>query len=225
VAPDPKVAPHPPLLVFLHGRGADENSSVGEELFQLLALLGRAAPAIAFPYGGDHSYWHDRRGGAWAKYVMREVIPLAERRLHADRGRIAIGGISMGGFGAYDLARLDPGRFCAVGGHSPALFGRAEETAAGAFDGASDFARNDVIGIARRHPSLFRRAALWLDAGTADPFDAGDRAFVAALRRARVAITVHRWPGSHTPDYWSAHFPQYLGFYASALARCTPRPA
>jgi hypothetical protein len=40
-----------------------------------------------------------------------------------------------------------------------------------------------------------------------------------------VAITVHRWPGGHTPDYWGAHFAQYLSFYADALARCTPRPA
>jgi S-formylglutathione hydrolase FrmB len=35
---------------------------------------------------------------------------------------VAIGGISMGGFGAYAIARLDPGRFCAVGGQSAALY-------------------------------------------------------------------------------------------------------
>jgi S-formylglutathione hydrolase FrmB len=49
------------------------------------------------------------------------VIPQVTRRFGTDRRRVAIGGISMGGFGAYDLARLNPGRFCAVGGHSPAL--------------------------------------------------------------------------------------------------------
>jgi S-formylglutathione hydrolase FrmB len=54
--------------------------------------------------------------------VLDEVIPKALTVLHADPRRVAIGGISMGGFGAYDLARLDPGRFCAVGGHSAAIW-------------------------------------------------------------------------------------------------------
>ena len=51
----------------------------------LAAAAGRA-PVIAFPYGGGHSYWHNRRGGAWDRYVVREVIPgafyfLRERQL------------------------------------------------------------------------------------------------------------------------------------------------
>jgi S-formylglutathione hydrolase FrmB len=49
----------------------------------------------------------------------------------------------VGGFGAYDLARLNPGRFCAVGGHSPALWRSGGETAPGAVDDAEDFARHD----------------------------------------------------------------------------------
>jgi S-formylglutathione hydrolase FrmB len=63
---------------------------------------------------------------------------------------VAIGGISMGGFGALNLARLDPRRFCAVGGHSAALWASGADSAAGAFDDAADFSRNDVIGTATR---------------------------------------------------------------------------
>jgi len=43
----------------------------------------------------------------------------------------------MGGLGAYDLARLDQGRFCAVGGHSPAIWFTYRDAEAGAFDDAS----------------------------------------------------------------------------------------
>ena len=64
-----------PLLVFLHGRGGDEDASLDDEMFKALAGLGRKAPVIAFPYGGDHSYWHDRADGAWGEYVTGEVIP------------------------------------------------------------------------------------------------------------------------------------------------------
>jgi hypothetical protein len=48
--------------------------------------------------------------GAWGAYVLREAIPAALKRTGADPQRVAIG-ISMGGFGALDLARISPGRF------------------------------------------------------------------------------------------------------------------
>ena len=66
------------------------------------------APVVAFPFGGDSSYWHDRESGAWAPYVLGEVIPQLVERYDVDPDRIAIGGISMGGFGAFNIARLDP---------------------------------------------------------------------------------------------------------------------
>jgi hypothetical protein len=114
---------HRPLLVFLHGLhslGYDNNSQLTGQMFAALHALGPRAPDIAFPYGDD-SYWVNSASGAWSFYVLDEVIPKALTVLHADPRRVAIGGISMGGFGAYAIARLDPGRFCAVGGHSTAI--------------------------------------------------------------------------------------------------------
>jgi S-formylglutathione hydrolase FrmB len=177
-----------------------------------------------FANGAEHSYWHDRRDGAWGRYVMDEVIPTAVRRLHADPRRVAIGGISMGGFGAYDLARQHPGRFCAVAGHSPALWSQGGETAPGAFDDAEDFARHDVLAIARDDPRRFAGARLWLDAGDRDPFDPGIRAFAASLRAGGVPVAVHRWPGDHEGAYWKRHWGDYLRFYAGALAACSRKP-
>lgn len=209
-----------PLLVFLHGRGMSEDSSLNRQMLGALSRLGANAPDVVFPDGGDHSYWHDRHGAAWGKYVIHEVIPQAAKRVAADSRRVAIGGISMGGFGAFDLARLYRRRFCAVGGHSPAIWTTAGQTAPGAFDNAADFARHDIVRVARLHPSVWAGKALWLDAGTADPFDPGDRAFVAALRSGGVHVSVHRWPGGHTGSYWRGHWGSYLGFYARALAHC-----
>jgi S-formylglutathione hydrolase FrmB len=111
---------HLPLLVFLHGYDYDNNSQLTDQMFAALHALGPRAPDIAFPYGGK-SFWVNSASGAWASYVLEEVIPKALTVLHADPRRVAIGGISMGGAGAYVIARLDPGRFCAVGGHSAAL--------------------------------------------------------------------------------------------------------
>jgi predicted esterase len=207
-----------PLLIFLHGRGGDQNSELNDPFFAAFNKLGRRAPDVAFPNGGNYSYWHDRASGDWAQYVLDEVIPAAVRVLHADPGRLAIGGISMGGFGAYDIARLAPGKFCAVGGHSAAIFPAAADTAPGAFDDAADFARNNLIAIAAADPHIYGRTKLWLDGGSEDPFHDADETFASEL-----GIHMHVWPGGHDSAYWAAHWGTYLRFYANALASCGRR--
>jgi len=212
-----------PLLVFLHGRGADDQSYLDAPMFTALRRLGSRAPMIAFPDGGDHSYWHDRADGDWGRYVVDEVIPAVARRFGADAQRVAIGGISMGGLGALDLAEQMPDRWCAVGAHSPALWQSAGETADGAFDDAGDFAAHDVISVARtaRGEAALTAQPLWIDAGDADPFLPGDRAFVQALHDAGdTSADLDTLPGGHDDDYWSSRWRDYLPFYANALARC-----
>jgi S-formylglutathione hydrolase FrmB len=205
-----------PLLVFLHGRGADPGGLLGGDLDQALEALGRRAPNVLFPSGGESSYWHDRRDGPWGRYVLEEAIPAAVRRLQADPRRVAIGGFSMGGFGALDLARLHPGRFCAVGGHAAALWLTGGETPEGAFDDAEDFARHDVLGAAA-HGWPFGRARVWLDVGRDDPFRAADTDLARRLG-SRAHFTL--WPGEHQAAYVERHFSRTLRFYASALAAC-----
>jgi S-formylglutathione hydrolase FrmB len=209
------------LLVFLHGRGGSEETFTGNEVvYEALAKLGARAPVVAFPDGGDHSYWHDRDGGRWDRYLMREVIPEVTRRFGVAPGRVAIGGISMGGFGAYNLALRHPRRFCAVGGHSAALWFKSGETAPGAFDDAADFNRNDVVGAVRRDPEAFGGMRVWNDYGDEDPFRAYNAGFVDYLRAGATDLSAHSWPGGHDGDYWNRHWPAYLRFYANSLAAC-----
>ncbi|HEX3239766.1 MAG TPA: alpha/beta hydrolase-fold protein [Solirubrobacterales bacterium] len=210
-----------PLLVFLHGRGGSDASGTNNEaIYSGLARLGRRAPVIAFPDGGDHSYWHNRRDGRWGTYVMREVIPTVTREFGTDPRRVAIGGISMGGFGAYDLALLHPRRFCAVGGHSAALWFDGGETAPGAFDDAADFDRNDVVGAVRANPDAFGEMRIWNDYGSEDPFRGYNEGFVDYLEAGDADLSAHSWPGGHEGSYWNAHLPTYLRFYANSLAHC-----
>jgi enterochelin esterase-like enzyme len=129
----------------------------------------------------------------------------------------------MGGFGALDLARLHPGRFCAVGAHSAALWTQGGDTAPGAFDDAGDFARHDVLAaVARANP--YRGLPVWVDVGTADPFRSADTRLAADLHRRAANVAFHVWPGGHDAGYWRAHVGRYLGFYAAALAGCGRAP-
>ena len=209
-----------PLLVFLHGRDGNEDSGLVDEMFAALDDLGDGAPVIAFPYGGEASYWHDRADGAWGKYVLDEVIPQAAEAAGANPKRVAVGGISMGGYGAYSLAAEAPGRFCAIGGHSPAIWQTAGETAAGAFDDAEDFAEHDVVAAVASQPQAFTGQPLWIDAGEDDPFVPGDDVLIAALETAGADLTTRREPGGHDSEYPNARWDDYLRFYARSLAGC-----
>ena len=211
-----------PLLVVVHGKGVRsvENSNLDSSMFAALAAQGSTAPDVVFPDGGEDSYWHNRRSGAWASYVLHEVIPRALALLHADPRRVAIGGISMGGFGALEIARLHPGRFCAVGGHSAAEWYAGADTPAGAFDDAQDFARHDTVHAAARS-DLYGRIPVWIDVGTGDPFHAADTTLAQQLRAHGGNVSFHVWPGGHDNTYTSAHWGAYLAFYSRALADCS----
>jgi S-formylglutathione hydrolase FrmB len=189
-------------------------------MYDALAEQGANAPVVAFPNGEGDSYWHDRGSGDWGSWITGEVIPRLAEDHGIDPGAVAIGGISMGGFGALDIARLHSGRFCAVGAHSPALWQTGAETAAGAFDNAADFSRHDVIATARSNPGAFAGTPLWIDGGKEDPFQPGIRAFTEALISADISVSAHTPPGEHEGEYWDAHWDEYLDFYSKALGRC-----
>jgi S-formylglutathione hydrolase FrmB len=220
----------PSLLFLLHGRHdrtrrsqatsskSGPESMLSNALFAGLAELGKRAPIVVLLNGGRHSWYHDRRDGRWASMILDEAIPDALRRFRARPDRIAIGGISMGGYGALHLAALRPNEFCAVGGHSAALYESYRTSAPVAFDDVADFARNDVFKAARQ--GRFDRMPVWMDGGTNDPFRDGDAAFASLLRARGAQVDYHLWPGGHTTSYWSAHMAEYLRFYASALADC-----
>jgi poly(3-hydroxybutyrate) depolymerase len=211
LVPERDARGRPPLLVLLHGRGGGPGSMASDELSDALDAAGDRAPIVLLPDGGEASYWHNRRDGAWTRMVMREAIPAAIERFGADPRRVAIGGISMGGFGALHLAAAFPGRFCAVGAHSPAIFPDAASTAPDAFDDAEDFERHDLLKRAHQIPP-----GAWVDVGNDDPFAPAVRTLVERMRAPRF----HPWPGAHEGDYWRAHMDDYVRFYVRALAAC-----
>ena len=191
------------LLVLLHGYHASPSQFLTQPFFDTLGALGSRAPDVLLLDGGADSYWHDRADGRWGSMVVREAIPAGIARTHARR--VAIGGISMGGYGAL-LASSRHRGFCAVGVQSPALWPSAGETAPGAFDDARDYARNDVFELRPPHP-------LWIDLGASDPFRAATLAYAR-----RAGVRAHLRPGGHDAALWDAFTPQFLRFFARECA-------
>jgi len=192
------------LLVLLHGRGAGPQQFLSNQLFAGLAQPG--SPVVLMPNGGDHSYWHNRRSGNWASMVLNRAIPDAQRRFHT-KGKVAIGGISMGGYGALHIASLRPSEFCAVAGHSAALWRTAKgamDKGGNAFDGEDDYKQNNVFAAT----SKLKKMNVWLDVGDQDDFKEAD----AALAR-KLSINMRVFAGRHNSAYWNSHMRDYLAFY------------
>lgn len=202
-----------PLLVFLHGYGGTPSDTLSPAFVSALRRLGDRAPVVVLPEG-DVGWWHDRKEGKWGSYVLDEVIPAALARSGADEDRVAIGGISMGGFGALDLGRLR--KFCAVGGHSPAVFEPGSDDISFGFDNAADFRRHNLLGIARKRSPYDE--PVWIDVGTQDELRPAASLLARSLRARGADVTFHVWPGAHDGDYWNAHFADYVKFYTEACS-------
>jgi predicted esterase len=210
---------HRALIVYLHGRGGYEGT-FNEAVLRGYVHLHGHGPLVVFPAGGVHGYWHNRADGKWEDWVMKEVLPRVERRYGVDPGKIAIGGISMGGFGALDIALKHPDRFCAVTADSPALWFQGSETAPGAFDDLADFERHNVVGTVEEEPDAYGSTKIWIDYGEEDPFRVYDEGFVAAMEQGETPLTVHSWPGGHDGAYWGAHWIDYQRWLVKQLKRC-----
>ena len=197
------------LVVLLHGRGAGPKQFISNQLFAGLAAPG--SPVVVMLNGGDHSYWHNRSTVKWASMVLNRAIPDAQRRFHT-KGKVGIGGISMGGYGALHIASLRPSEFCAVGGHSAALWRTAKvavDKGNNAFDNEDDYRKNNVFAAVAK----LKKMNVWLDVGDQDDFKDAD----AALAR-KLSINLHVFPGGHNSAYWNAHIKDYLAFYSHFCA-------
>lgn len=210
---DPRAAPgDAPLLVLLHFQGGSPELMITEELRAELRRLGERAPVVLLPESDGTSYWHDRDTGAWARMVLDEAIPAAAREFGADPRRVAVAGVSMGGFGALHLAAASPGRFCSVAAHSPAVFAERpgpRSPFGPGFDDPADFERSDPIRRAARLPP-----GTWVDVGDDDPFAPAVRRLVRRMREPRY----REWDGGHDFTFWTQETRTWLRFH---LERCS----
>jgi S-formylglutathione hydrolase FrmB len=204
-----------PVAVFLHGAHAD-HSMVFDDLDAAGVLaqhVARGGPpfAIAAVDGGD-SWWHLRASGTDTQsMVVEEFLPLLAGQ-GLDAGRLAVFGLSMGGFGALLLAarhRL-PG-LRAVAAMSPAVWSLYDAGRSDNFDSASDFAANDIFALRSELEQLPKR----IDCGTADNLLFSVKDYVKDLPGEHDGGFQ---AGGHDSGYWRSILPDVLAFLGANLA-------
>ena len=179
-------AAHPPLIVLLHGSGADERDMIGlwRDLPQDFVVVSPRAP-FADPGGGWRWYRKGSRDAdiALSRKIVDLIVASVEKRFDADPARVFIGGFSQGAVMTYEVALHAPGRFRGAAVLSGTLFPSA------------------TAGLPAR-PDL-AHAAFFVAHGTADPripFAAATSAR-ATLDRLGVPVAFHAYPGmGHTTD-------------------------
>ncbi|MCB5275297.1 hypothetical protein BJG92_02845 [Arthrobacter sp. SO5] len=204
-----------PVALFLHGAHAD-HSMVFEDLHAADVLAQHVARggtpfAIAAVDGGD-SWWHPRASGTDTQsMVVEEFLPLLASQ-GLDTGRLALFGLSMGGFGALLLAsqhRLPELR--AVAAMSPALWSQYDAGRSDTFDSAADFAANDVFALRPELESLPKR----IDCGTADNLLFIVKDYVKDLPGEHKGGFQD---GGHDSGYWRSILPDVFSFLGTHLA-------
>ena len=205
-----------PVLVVLHGRGGDHDDAFGGSLHLDRFLADGAAHglpkfAIAAVDGGDHEYWHPRRGTDPTGMVVHEFLPLLAAR-GLDVRRIGLLGWSMGGYGTLYLASvLRRARVAVAVAESPAIWHTAAQTVEGAFDDPADFAAHTVFG----RLAQLRGIAMRVDCGDQDGFAPITRDVRARLRPVPAGGIA---PGGHDVHFWRRQAPAQLRFVGRHLS-------
>jgi enterochelin esterase-like enzyme len=188
-----------PVIYLLHGGGADETQwpdlRVQTESDALIA--SGVQPFVVIMPGGDYGAAVD-----YAIFVFDELIPAMRNQLpiRTDPAGQAIGGLSLGGYWALNIAFHHPDQFAAVGGYSPVV--------------AS--ASNDLVSLARTATGL-DQLRFALDVGDADPLAAGARQLSEALHARGLSVSFTINSGGHNRPYWRSHTHDYLSFMTASF--------
>lgn len=174
---------------------------------------------------GNEDFFRDAldQYGNYGDYLLREVMPYVEQHypVRTDRAGRAIGGISMGGAGAAVHAFSHSSRFCAVGIHSPALFGGPPVSNGPPWIFGLDratFAQRNPADVAQRlRPDVQPR--IFLDTGDRDAMRSQVQHLHDTLAAHGIAHEYAMPPGGHDKTFWEPRIRTWLAFYARGWHR------
>jgi len=234
----PQVGTPPyPALYLLHSLNDDSHAWMHKTGIESLV---RSLPLfIAMPDGYRGFFTDNEEGPPYAQHIGEEVVSFVERTfpVRSERGARAIGGVSMGGYGALRIGLGYSDRFCSIHSHS------------GSLDRSVEFLLNPAerSGIMKHRPDAFivemrrifgerpngtkhdvlkhaldaqRRGTLpklWIDCGVDDYLIEGTRAFHQELPAAQIPHVYHEFPGTHDWDYANQHIAAALAFHVENL--------
>ncbi len=205
-----------PVLYQLHGASDDHTAWV--RLSNLVRHVAALPLIVVLPDGGL-GFWLNRGPRErYEDFVIEDLAAHVAATFPARPGPCAIGGLSMGGFGAVYLGLRHPDRFASVWSHSGAFRAQAELLAGG---WPEELAAEASIEALAERADPARAPALGIDCGVDDSLLPGSRRLHRRLSERSVPHTYREHPGAHTWAYWDAHVVEALEQHARVLG-CGP---
>src|ERR1051325_1770555 len=229
-----------PVLYLLHGLfGHYDNWTTHTKLAD---YASKYEMIIVMPEGNDGWYIDSATvpSDKYESYLVQELIPDVEKRfrVNSNRASRAIGGLSMGGYGAVKFGVKYPETFALVASMSGALdaatwsesdlrgFESIWRTLRPVFGGDNSSTRtaNNLHKLLRELPvdSIPALPFIYLDCGTEDPLLPSSRDFVELLRSRKIPHEYRELPGGHSWTYWDAQVEQVLQLAAKRFAEPLP---
>lgn len=210
-----------PVFYLLHGAFDCDDSwtSVGRAGFILdnLIATGKAKPmVVVMPAGHTGPFTFGRRLpiDEFTKDFIGDIMPHVEKnyRVHTDKARRAIAGLSMGGAQTLNIAIPYPGKFGYVGVFSSGIFGIAGGMG-GAPEGPSwEEQQKGILDGTELKKGL---KLVWFATGRDDFLVQTSRTSVEMLKKHGLDVVYKETDGAHTWTNWR----NYLNEFAPQLFR------
>ena len=227
VFPEDATLPRPwATFYLLHGLSDDH--TIWHRRTSIERYVEGMPMVVVMPDGGRGWYSNAREGYAFEDDLIKDVVGLVERTfpVQTERAGRAIGGLSMGGYGALKLALKYPEMFCSANSHSGALgFLRpnaTDRTRAISPEFERIFGKTPENGPDDPYALVAkldhgRIPALRIDCGTDDFLLGQNRAFHTYLDAMKVDHEYQEFPGAHDWAYWDRHVQQAIAFHKKNL--------
>lgn len=227
VFPDEPSIPGPwGAYYLLHGLSDDHTTWMRRSSIERY-VLGK--PLVVVMPNGDRGWFTNavESGYAYEDDLIEDVIGLVERTfpVRKERSGRAIGGLSMGGYGAVKLGLKHHDLFASVNSHSGAIgFPRMEAAEAATlspefpqiFGPSPKGGPEDPFAIVEKIPHR-RVPAMRIDCGIEDPLLEQNRAFHKHLESMDIPHEYQEFPGSHDWHYWDEHVREAVAFHLEHL--------
>lgn len=217
---DPEV--HRPWSVFYLLHGLSDDQSIWMRRTSIERYVSGLPLVVVMPDGGRGWYTNAKEGSAYEDDLLKDVLGLVERTFPVKAGREgrAIGGLSMGGYGAVKIGLKHHEMFSSVNSHSGAVgFLRNRDLSSEfqrIFGDQPEGGPEDPFAIIERIDHG-RVPKMRIDCGTSDFLLDQNRAFHRHLQDLEIAHEYEEFPGSHEWGYWDEHVQQALAFHVRNL--------
>ena len=226
VFPDDPAIPKP-WAVFYLLHGLSDDHTIWMRRTSIERYVAGLPLVVVMPDGGRGWYTNAVEGDAYEDDLVKDVVGLVDRTfpVKAERSGRAIGGLSMGGYGAVKVGLKHHEMFASVNSHSGALgFARIDpkddrglSPESGRIFGKSPKGGSEDPWAIVEKVDHGRLPAMRIDCGVGDFLLDQNREFHSHLESLHISHEYQEYPGSHDWGYWDTHVQQAIAFHVKNL--------